>query len=155
MTFNSEEQLAGFTSVDFYLLEETAGWPEVLTDITAAGVLLTPEDVEVDGSIVPESISVNDVPANGDQGDLWPISITFTYKYRGAAMEQLLEQYANKPGVALTCLNDGTRKMYGTNEEPIYLQWGNAYGQKMEDQNGVAITLKGTQSQRPVFYNPA
>lgn len=155
MHFNCPEQLAGFSRLDFYLLTETSNWPFVVNDANAGTILITPQaTIDVDGSIEPETIKVTDDVKPDGSGDIWPIDIQFIYLYRGAAMEQLLENYANKPGIAIGHFNDGTCKLFGTDKEPLYLSWGNNYGVKPEDRHGVGILIKGEQTQRPVYYSP-
>lgn len=154
MTFAFNEQLAGFASVEFYLLEETKNWPEVLSDDNAGTIGFDVEGEDIDGTIVEESISVNDKPKLSEDGNVWPIDIQFAYLNRSMAMEQLLEQYSNLPGIAIACLNDGTRKMYGSDKEPLYMTWDIGYGEKPEDRAAVYIKIKGEQQHRPVYYNP-
>jgi len=154
MTFDCKEQLAGATSVDFYLLTETSAWPVVVTDMNVANIVITPmaNDLEVDGSIEPESIQINDKPKLDASGQIWPVDISFTYLSRGLNMELLLEKYANQPGIARACFNDGSKKQFGTNMEPLYLTWENNYGTKIEDSHGVNIRIKGELSARPLYY---
>ena len=154
MTFSFTEQLAGFSGIEFYLLTETSNWPVVVTDTNAGHIILAPETNEVDGDIIEDSISINDKPKYGPEGNIWPIDVQFGYENRHEAMEQLLEQYAGLPGVAIACLQDGNRKLFGTDKEPIYLSWEIAYGEKSEDRAGTFIRIKGEQQQRPVYYNP-
>lgn len=154
MTFDCQEQLAGFSEISVYLLSEVSGWPVVVTDANAGLIVITPEEHDVDGTIVPDSINVADKPRQGEEGELWPIDISFMYLYRGEPIEQLLEQYANKPVIVIACLNDNTKKLYGTDQEPLYLNWENVYGERIEDRSGVNVRIRGEMQQRPVFYNP-
>jgi hypothetical protein len=153
MTFDCPEQLAGVSSIEFYLLSETSGWPEVLTDLNAGSIVIDPEDNDVDGTIIPDSILINEKPREGEEGLLWPIDISFMYLYRGEPAEQLLEQYARKPGIAIACLNDGSQKLYGNDQEPVYLIYENEHGTRVDDRAGIQIRIRGEQSKRPVFYN--
>lgn len=154
MDFCCNEQLGGAASISFYLLTETSNWPLVLTDTNSSQIVFTPEENNITGNIKDNSISIKDTPRQGPYGDQWPIDLRFVYLTRGEAMEQLLEQYANLPGVAIVCLNDGTKKVYGTNKQPLYLRWENDYGEKMDDNHGVIIRITGEMMQRPVFYHP-
>ena len=155
MTFNFSEQLAGVASIEFYLLTEAANWPVVLTDNNAAQVTYDPEENDIDGSITPNSITINDKPKNSSAGQIWPNEINFTYLARSVALEQLLEQYANLPGVAIACFNDGTQKLYGSDNEPVYMTWNTYYGTAMEDSHGTQVTIKGDSRQRPVYIIPS
>jgi hypothetical protein len=154
MTFCSDEQPGGIARIEFKLLTETANWPVVVTDVTAGQVLFNPEANFIEGIIVPDTFNINDKPKDSANGQLWPNDISFTYLYRGAAMEQLLEQYANKPGVTFVWFNDRSVKLYGTFQEPIYLTWENDYGRRMNDNHGVTIKIAGNTSHRPVYYTP-
>ena len=153
MNFNCSEQLAGFGKISLYLLEETGNWPLVLTDQNSAQIDLQPYDVDIEGVIEPDSISISDKPKLSDEGNMWPIDIQFSYLSRGEAMEQLLEQYANRPCIVVACTNYGPQKLYGSNQEPLYMNWENNNGEKIEDRAGVNIRIKGDARQRPVFYN--
>lgn len=154
MNFDCKEQLAGIASIDFYLLSETGSWPEIITDTNAGGITIYTTNIstpEVDGSIEPESIRINDQPKLDASGQIWSIDISFTYLSRGLNMELLLEKYANQAGIARACFNDGSKKQFGTNLEPLYLTWENNYGVKIEDSHGVNIRIKGEMSRRPVY----
>lgn len=151
MNFCCDEQFGGIASIDFYLLSETGNWPIVVTDANAAQITFTPEPVEVDGTIVPDSINIDDKPSLSAQGKIWPIEIEYTFMSRGKGIEQLLEQYCGQPGVAKANFNDGSCKLYGTNLQPLYLDWSNQYGEKIDDKHGVPIKIKGDMSQRPVY----
>ena len=151
MNFCCDEQLGGIASIDFYLLTETSDWPDVVTYANAGQVSYNPEPVAIDGSIVPDSIAISDDPALSAQGKIWPIELQYTFMSRSRAMEQLLEQYAGRPGVAKANFNDGSCKLYGTNLEPLYMDWRNLYGETIIDKHGVVIKIKGDLSQRPVY----
>lgn len=152
MIFNIPEQLAGFCSVQFYLLSETSNWPVVITDANAGQIVITPEINTVEGSIVEDSITVNDKQKSTDNGTAWPIAINFTFLARNRTIEQYLEQYAGKPGIAIVTLNDTSQKLMGTDQLPLYLAWENNYGTKVEDGHGVNIEITGNMSHRPRFY---
>ena len=122
MNFNCKEQLAGFAEADFYLLTETSNWPEVLSDVNAHLVTYTPEVNGVAATLVPDSISSNIKSTKTDKGELFKPLVRFDFITRSEALEQLLEQYKNKPGVLVLKTNDGTKKIVGSNLEPIYLQ---------------------------------
>jgi hypothetical protein len=91
MNFSSKEQLAGIARIDFYLLPESSNWPKVLTDANAGTVIfdVTAAPEEVDGSIEPESITIDDNPKMTAAGETWPIEIKFRYLFRGQPIEQL------------------------------------------------------------------
>ena len=68
------------------------------------------------------------------------------------SLEQLLEQYQNKPGVAIGNLNNGFRKLYGTNSEPIYMTFEVDEGSKIDGAAATEVRLKGETRSRPVYY---
>jgi hypothetical protein len=154
MTFNCLEQLAGFAQIDFFLLTETSNWPLVVTDQTSAGITFTPEDIQIEGVIDDESISVQASPRQTAEGTVWDIDINFRFITRSESIEQLMEQYCNKPGVVVGKLNTGFQKLYGTNEEPLYMTWRVDEGQKATDNAGTIVAIKGETRNRPVFYTP-
>jgi len=152
MTFNIEEQVAGFASVELFLISETGNWPLVVNDGNAGTITLNPEVNDVDGSIDPDSINISDDPKDDVSGQIWPIDIRYLFLARNAAMEQLLEQYANKPCIVRGCGNDGNRKQWGTDQEPLYMTYKNIYGTNMQDRHGIEVSIKGDLSSRPVYF---
>lgn len=154
MTFNCEEQFPGAAQVDFYLLSETSTWPIVVTDNNSATVTITPEVVDVEGVIDDESINVSADPKQNAEGTVFDIDINFRFITRSESLEQLMDQYCNKPGIVIAKLNNGFQKMYGTNEEPLYMSWKVDEGQKVTDAAGTIVAIKGETRKRPVFYTP-
>lgn len=154
MTFNCLEQLPGYAQIDFFLLSETGNWPLVVTDQTSGQITLNPEVVDVEGLIDDESISVQVTPKQTAEGTVWAIDIDFRFITRSESLEQLMEQYCNKPGVVIGKLNHGFQKLYGTNEEPLYMTWRVDEGQKATDNAGTIVSIKGETRDRPVFYTP-
>lgn len=154
MTFNSDEKLAGFAELNLFLLEETSSWPFVVTDVNSAQIVFTPYANDVDAMIEPDSISVDVNPKASAEGDLQQIAITFRLITRSEALEQLLEQYANKPAVAIGKLNNEFRKLYGTNLEPLYMTYEVVDGAKVDGSAFTEVKIKGETRQRPVYYTP-
>lgn len=152
MNFNCEEQLSGIAEVDFYLLSETSNWPVVVTDLTSSQIVITPEVNNIEGTIDDESIEIEATPKTSAEGTIWPIDISFRFITRSESMEQLGDQYCNKPGIAIAKLNNGFKKMYGTNEEPVYMTFRIDEGKKITDNAGTIINIKGETQQRPVYY---
>lgn len=154
MNFNCSEQLPGAAEVNFYLLSETSNWPVEVTDGTSSEVVFTPEEISIEGSIDDESINIDATPKQTAEGTVYTIDINFRFITRSESIEQLLEQYANQPGIVIAKLNHGFQKMYGTNEEPLYLSWRVDEGQKSTDNAGVIVAIKGETRNRPVFLTP-
>ncbi len=154
MTFNSDEKLPGFAELNLFLLEETSEWPFVLTDTNSAQISLTPFVNDVEAIIEPDSIDVSVSVRNSSKGDLHQISISFRLITRSEALEQLLEQYANRPAVAIGSLNNEFRKLYGSNLEPLYMNYEVVDGTKVDGTAYTEVQIKGETRSRPVYYTP-
>jgi hypothetical protein len=154
MTFTSDEKLPGFAELDFYLLEETGNWPFVITDGNSAQITFTPYENDVEVLIEPDSIDVNINPKQSAEGTVQQISIIFRLITRSEALEQLLEQYANKPGVAIGKLNNEFKKIYGTDREPLYMNYEVNEGTKVDGTAFTEVRIKGETRKRPVYYTP-
>jgi hypothetical protein len=154
MTFTSDEKLPGFAELNFYLLEETSNWPFVLTDENSAQIVLTPYENDVEALIEPDSIDVNVNPKQSSDGTVQQISIIFRLITRSEALEQLLEQYANKPGVGIGKLNNEFKKIYGTDREPLYMNYEINEGTKVDGTAFTEVRIKGETRKRPVYYTP-
>lgn len=151
MNFNCES-LPGIAELDFYLLSETSNWPIVVTDQNAADVVINPEDVDVEAALEPDSIEIDATPRTTAEGNVYPIDISMKFLTRSESLEQLLEQYANQPGIVVAKLNTGFCKMYGTNEEPLYMNFKVDEGKKTSDAAGTILNIKGETRNRPVYY---
>ncbi|SEG31514.1 hypothetical protein [Flavobacterium urumqiense] len=154
MTFTSDEKLPGFAEFDFYLLEETGNWPFVVTDVNSAQITFTPYVNDVEALIEPDSIDVNVNPKQSAEGTVQQISIVFRLITRSEALEQLLEQYANKPGVGIGKLNNEFKKLYGTDREPLYMNYELNEGTKVDGTAFTEVRIKGETRKRPVYYTP-
>ena len=154
MTFSTDEKLPGFGQFYFFLLEETANWPLVLTDENSKDVVFTPFANDVEAEIEPDSIKVDVNPKQSADGELQQILISFRLITRSEALEQMLEQYANKPGVGLGQLNNDFKKVYGTNNEPLYLNYEVNDGTKPDGDAYTEVRIKGETRKRPVYYTP-
>lgn len=152
MTFDCKEQLAGVATLDFYLLTECDNFPEVLTDVNANEVTYDPEINNVEATIQPDSITTNFNNRVSANGELWQPNLSAKFITISEALEQLLDQYANKPGIAILCLNNGFKKMVGSNLEPLYLNYTTNEGATIDDSNAsTTITITGKMRQRPVY----
>lgn len=152
MTFNCDEQLSGVAQLDFYLLEETSNWPRIISDANSAQIVFNASVHSVDAAIKPDSISINANKATKPSGIVHQISIKMDFLTRSEALEQLLEQYENKPGVVVAKFNNEFQKIYGTNIEPLYLVYEDVPGAKIDGDGVTAIEIKGETAKRPVFY---
>ena len=154
MNFTCDEKLPGFAEFDFYLLEETGNWPFVVTDVNSAQITFTPYVNDVEALIEPDSIDVNVNPKQSAEGTVQQISIVFRLITRSEALEQLLEQYANKPGVGIGKLNNEFKKLYGTDREPMYMNYEINEGAKVDGTAFTEVRIKGETRKRPVYYTP-
>lgn len=152
MNFNCEEQLSGVAELDFYLLSETSNWPVVVTDQNASQIVITPEVNDIEAVVDEESIEIDASPKITAEGNVYPIEISFRFITRSESLEQLMEQYAKKPGIVIAKFNNGFCKLYGTNEEPLYMNWKVDEGKKVTDNGGTIVAIKGETRNRPVYY---
>lgn len=152
MTFNCEEQLSGIAEIDFYLLSETNNWPTVLTDSNSAQLQFTPEPNSVEATIKPDSIKIAVNKKQTAGGIVYQIKITMDFLTRSEALEQLLEQYENLPGIVHAKLNNGFQKIYGSNLEPLYFMYEIEDATKIDGDGVTSIEIKGETANRPVYY---
>ena len=152
MTFNCDEQLSGVAELDFYLLEETSNWPVVLSDSNSSQIVFNASPHSVQATVKPDSISLNVNKQTTSSGIVYDISIKMEFLTRSEALEQLLEQYENKPGVAKVKFNNEFQKLHGSNLEPLYLLYEDQPGTKIDGDGVTTIEIKGKTSKRPVFY---
>jgi hypothetical protein len=152
MRFSCDEQLAGFAELNFYLLEEISNWPFVVTDQNSYQLILTPFEYNIEGVIDPDTIksTVNAKPT--PDGIVYQIDISFRFITRSEALEQLLEQYQNKPGVAIGKMNSEFQKLYGTDLQPLYLTFEVDEGTDVVSKAFTEVHIKGETRQRPVYY---
>ena len=149
MTFSCNEQLAGFSYLDFFLLEETSNWPKILNDTNADQIIIDPQ-IFIEAEIDDDSISVS---VKENRRDLFDITINFQFKTRSQPIEAALDLLKNKPGIVIAHLNSCYCKLYGTNSEPLYLSYEVVEGEKIEDIGATKVQIKGQTRRRPVFYS--
>lgn len=147
------EQLGGFDKLDFFLLDETANWPIVVNDATASQVTHVPSLISNYAILADSSIDVNVVPKQSVDGTIYSIDIVIVFSNRSEALENYLDQYQNKQVVVFGELNTGRKKLYGTNEEPLILNYKIDDGKKVEDLGVISVSIKGETRNRPVYYN--
>lgn len=147
------EQLGGFDTVEFFLLSETANWPIVVNDQTAAQITHIQSLLDTVGVIADGSIDVNISPKQSAEGTIYPTDVVFSFSNRTEALENYLDQYQNKPVVVIAKLNTGIKKLYGTKDEPLILNYKIDDGKKPEDMGVISVSIKGETRNRPVFYN--
>ena len=151
---NDQELLGGYEELDFYLLDDTAGWPVVLNDQTSATVTHPSPVLKTLANFTDSGIDVNIAPKEGVDGTVYPIDIVVALSTRNQPLEDYLDSVANRPGIAIAKLNTGARKILGTNEQPLFLKWKIDDGKKIEDLGIITINIKGETRERPVYYTP-
>lgn len=154
MNFTDTEKLPGFAEFELFLLEETSNWPLVVTDGNSKDIVFTPYENDVEAIIDPDSIKVDVNPKQTGDGEIQQISISFRCITRSEALEQLLEQYANKPCVGKGKLNNDFQKLYGTDQEPLYMNYEVNDGTKVDGDSYTEVRIKGETRKRPVYYTP-
>lgn len=152
MNFTCDEKFAGFAEFDIFLIEETSNWPIVLTDGNSSQIVFTPYENDVEALVEPDSIKVDVNPKQSGDGEIQQISISFRLITRSEALEQLLEQYANKPCIGKGSLNNDFRKIYGTDREPLYMNYEVNDGTKPDGEAYTEVRIKGETRKRPVYY---
>ena len=146
------ESLPGIAELSFYTLDEVSNWPEILTDTNSGQIVIAPEPVSVDAVIDPDSIDIDVNPKQNAEGDVFDVNISFRFITRSEALEQLMDQYKNKPGIVIAKLNNEFRKIYGSNEEPLFMNYKVEEGKKVDDNAGTVINIKGETTKRPLYY---
>ena len=146
------EQLGGFSKIEFFLISQTSNWPIVINDETSSQI--THEDSMIDnyGKIADSSIDINITPKQSPEGEIFPIDIVFSFSNRIIELERYLDYYKNKELVVIGYLNTGLKKIYGTNEEPLFLSYKIDEGKKIDDLGIITVNIKGEIRNRPVFY---
>lgn len=150
MVFDCDEQIGGYKVINFCLLSETSDWPVVLNDVTSNQIVLTREVNSICGMLVPNSIRVREKPSTTKSGQLWDISISYEFAVQNSALEQLLDQYANRPGVCEVEKNYPQKKLYGSDKFPLLMTYELINGEKPEDGSKTVITIKGKVPHRAV-----
>lgn len=153
MNFTCDEKLAGFAEFELFLIEETSNWPLVITDGNSSDIVFTPYENDVEAIVDPDSINVNVNSKQSSDGEIQQITISFRLITRSEALEQLLEQYANKPCIGFGKLNTDFKKIYGTNLEPLYMNYEVNDGTKIDGESFTEVRLKGETRKRPVYYS--
>jgi len=152
MQFNCQEELGGVAELNFYLLTEVSNWPLVITDQNSSQIILNQEPVSVEATLVPDSIVALVNSKKGPEGEVFEINIKLAFITRSEALEQLLDQYKNKPGVVLLKLNNEFQKLYGTDSQPLFMNYEVNDGSKIDGDSATELVIKGITRQRPVYY---
>lgn len=148
-----EEQLAGIANMVFYLLTEVSNWPIQLTDTNAGQLVFAPATQSAVATVDEESFADESKIKDSNSGEVYENSLKYNIITRGKQLEQLLDTYKNKPGIALVRYYDGSVKLFGTNEEPLFMKFTPKNGSVITDKAFVTVEIQGTTRNRPVYYS--
>lgn len=148
MTFSCSEQIGGFNNIEVYTLDECDTWPLLLTDHTADQITFNPDLTSIDGRIIPESIRVNERHKKTKSGRHFEVSISFDFASQSPALEQVLDQYKAIPVVVIACKNFPQKKIYGSNKNPLQINYELVNGRRPEDGSLTKVTISGITARR-------
>lgn len=151
--FYDSEQLAGITRIDFYLLEEISNFPIVLTDQNSTQIVFWPNQSNVVATVDEDSLVDDTTIKDSTAGSIHEINLKYNIITRSQEIENLLDNYKNKPGIAIVTYHSGDRKLFGTDEEPLLLKYNNKPGSNISDKAFIAVTITGETRNRPVYFN--
>jgi len=149
-----EEQLAGIKKIEFFLLTEISNWPILVTDQNAKEIVLNLNVDSISATVDEKTISNKTKKKQTNSGDLYEVSLEYNILTRSKDLEQMVEKYQNKPGVAIVSYYNGYRKLFGTNDEPIFLSYGETNGSTIDDKASVDVSITGVTRTRPAYYLP-
>lgn len=149
-----EEQLAGIKKIEFFLLTEISNWPILVTDQNAKEIVFNLNVDSIAATVDEKTISDKTKKKQTNSGDLHEISLEYNILTRSKDLEQLVEKYQNKPGVAIVSYYNGYKKLFGTNDEPIFLSYGETNGSTIDDKASVDVSITGVTRTRPAYYLP-
>ncbi len=149
-----EEQLAGIKKIEFFLLTEISNWPILVTDQNAKEIVLNLNVDSISATVDEKTISNKTKKKQTNSGDLYEVSLEYNILTRSKDLEQMVERYQNKPGVAIVSYYNGYKKLFGTNDEPIFLSYGETNGSTIDDKASVDVSITGVTRTRPAYYLP-
>lgn len=147
-----EEQLAGIKKIEFFLNTEISNWPVQITDANASELVFDLNAESLAATVDEKSISDKTKKKQTNSGDLYEVSLEYNILTRSKDLEQMVEKYQNKPGVAIVSYYNGYKKLFGTNDEPIFLSYGENHGSTIDDKAYVSVEIKGVTRTRPTYY---
>lgn len=150
-----EEQLAGITNIEFFLINEITNWPKQLTDKNSHLLVFNKMPTSIVATVDEESFGDESKLKESASGTIYDISLKFSILTRSDVLELLLDLYFNKPGIALVRYYNGFSKIFGTNEEPLFLKFTNKNGSTITDKAYINVDIEGQSRNRPVYYTPS
>lgn len=148
-----EEQLAGIAKIEFLLLTEVSNWPIQLTDKNAGQLVFAANTESIVATVDEESFGDDSKVKESNSGELYENDLKYNILTRAQELERLLDIYKNKPGVAIVTYYGGFKKLFGTNEEPLFMKFSPKNGSTITDKAFVTVQIQGTTRKRPVYYS--
>nr|WP_297306393.1 hypothetical protein [uncultured Flavobacterium sp.] len=149
-----DEQLAGIKKIEFFLLTEVGNWPVLITDNNANQLVFSLSADTLAATVDEKTISDKTKRKQTNSGDLFEVNLEYNILTRSKDLEQMVEKYQNKRGVAIVSYYNGFKKIFGTNEEPIFLSYGETPGSTIDDKASVDVSISGVTRTRPAYYLP-
>jgi hypothetical protein len=153
MTFDCVEKTGGYLYLKFWLLDEVSDWPLHLTDINSSDLTFTEVHDVIDAVVDEESIRIQERARSTKAGRLYQCSAEFDIVTMDQALERLLEFYQYKEGVLEVVDTNGKRKLFGTKDQPLKMNYSTAVGRTIESGVNTSITIEGETRQRAVYLN--
>lgn len=148
-----EEQLSGIANIAFHLLTEVSNFPIQLTDQNSSQLVFAVNNAGLIATVDEESLSDDTKIKETASGDLHEISLKYNILTQSNTLEQLLDTYKNKPGIAIVSYYNGYKKIFGTNEEPLFMKFTPKQGSTVTDKSFVSVEIQGVTRNRAVFYS--
>lgn len=152
--FFDHEPIAGIYKIDFYLLEEISNFPIQLTDENSHQLVFINNELNAITQVDEDSLVDDTKVKTSNNGEIHEISLKYQIIVRSQSLEKLLDYYKNKPGIAIVHYYNGTSKIYGNNEEPLFLQYQNKAGSQITDKAFTIVEITGMSRNRAVYYKP-
>lgn len=148
-----EEQLAGIAKIEFYLLTEVSNWPIQVTDKNAGQLVFAANTESIVATVDEESFGDDSKIKESNSGEIYENALKYNILTRAEELETLLDMYKNKPGIAIVSYYGGFKKLFGTNEEPLFMKFTPKNGSVITDKAFVTVEIQGTTRNRPVYYS--
>lgn len=148
-----EEQLAGIANIEFYKLTQVSNFPIQLSDRNSGQLVFSADENGVIATVDEESFADDTKVKESSGGTLHEIALKYNILSRGADLEKVLDAYKNKPGIAVVKYHAGFSRIFGTNEEPLFMNFTNKNGSTISDKASVPVEIQGVTRNRPVYYS--
>src|SRR5690606_12921611 len=140
------------TNLVCYQYTEHSTFPIILSDFNVNQLVFETAPLILIAKVDEECFAYDSRIKEGNSGDLYEIALKYNIITRGKQLEQLLDVYKNKPGIALVRYYDGSAKIFGTNEEPLFMKFTPRNGSTITDKAFVNVEIQGITRNRPVYF---